>query len=727
MVDEKAQLIAPNLPACRPDPADCPSGKWPVLSATKVLFVDAKASKGGNGSKAAPYKSIASAIAAATAGTTIAVTDGLYAGPLEIKKPLNLIGRCAAKVTIESKQANATIDVLGDEAAQPVVLQGLQIRSEGAGVWVTEKLAVTARRIWFHRPNVSGALVYGTGRLLLEQSVIHRVRTTADVAGSGAGVNAEKGGVAHLRQVRIEGVASWGLTVLKKGSHVEAEELAIDGTKLGDEGEPTGDGIVVQGGASIRLRGGRLAANARVALAVGGAGTQAAIEGLAIINHGRGKGLRLGLGATAGAAVIAGGVVISDGDGAAMVSQELGSVLRAGGLKVDGYRPSPPGAGAVIAMKGGRLELLGARIVKTVGTAMQCAYEQARLRLVQSFVGHGVEAPGAVGQTMGIIANSTCQLSIRDGLLWANVGYGLMVWGKGTVADARGLIVGATTMATWQDFADMPTGIEVRIDGRLRLMDARLSFNAYTGLKASTGGRVTGAGILAELGQPVVVTVAGDDGKTTWDTMAHGVMAQADGRIELAGLRNHKMFTAGVSSFGIGATLSGVGWLINHTKNSAAKGEFGIGLVAESEANATCIACEFVANRSASVLARLHATMTLRGTVIRNTYGQKYHHGLPDGSAVDLELADAVLARERAKLTLNECLLTNNPRAGILLAEEAHATVTGTASVANGYGVVIQSGAQLAGERNGWWNNSIANEVYDQDLVVPEAPVLVDE
>ncbi len=90
-------------------------------------------------------------------------------------------------------------------------------------------------------------------------------------------------------------------------------------------------------------------------------------------------------------------------------------------------------------------------------------------------------------------------------------------------------------------------------------------------------------------------------------------------------------------------------------------------------------------------------------------------------------MADGVVARENASLTLDRCLLTDNPRAGVLLTDGASAAISGTASTGNGYGLVQQSGSSVKKDSNGWWDNVIANEVQGSNLSVPVAPQLAEE
>ena len=80
----------------------CGSGTWGNIAAGPgTVWVDPAYGAGGSdGSQAAPYTTIAAALAAVAPGGRVALAAGDYDEPVSITKPLELVGRCPSMVTI---------------------------------------------------------------------------------------------------------------------------------------------------------------------------------------------------------------------------------------------------------------------------------------------------------------------------------------------------------------------------------------------------------------------------------------------------------------------------------------------------------------------------------------------------------------------------------------------------------------------------------------------------
>lgn len=91
----------PGEPACARVGRACPAGEWAEdLPATGVLYVRAGGAAGGVGTMAAPFGTIAEAIAAAAAGTTIALGKGSYSEAVQVPGSVTLAGACVAETTV---------------------------------------------------------------------------------------------------------------------------------------------------------------------------------------------------------------------------------------------------------------------------------------------------------------------------------------------------------------------------------------------------------------------------------------------------------------------------------------------------------------------------------------------------------------------------------------------------------------------------------------------------
>lgn len=144
------------------------------------------------------FKTIAAAIAAAPAGTVVAVDSGTYAEELKIDKPIQLVGRCPSEVKI-TPGALGTTD------------PGILVESKASGVVV--------RGVTVEGPHIGGINVYFGADALIEEVV-------------------------------VDGAKLWGVIV--DGSTATIKRSKIKGTVLGPDpqGKETKGGWAIAAGAS---------------------------------------------------------------------------------------------------------------------------------------------------------------------------------------------------------------------------------------------------------------------------------------------------------------------------------------------------------------------------------------------------------------------------------------------------------------------------------------------
>ncbi|MCZ7686077.1 MAG: DUF1565 domain-containing protein [Sandaracinaceae bacterium] len=101
----------------------CPAGEWADGLGGDVLFVRAGAS-GGDGSRASPFGTIAAALAAARAGTIVALSKGSFDEAVVLSSGVSLRGACAAETRLTAAgSGGAVVEVTASGAA----LEGLTI------------------------------------------------------------------------------------------------------------------------------------------------------------------------------------------------------------------------------------------------------------------------------------------------------------------------------------------------------------------------------------------------------------------------------------------------------------------------------------------------------------------------------------------------------------------------------------------------------------------------
>ncbi len=187
----------PGEPGCRPVGDACPAGEWPsdLPADASVVYVNAAAPAGGDGSLDSPFDTLASvAWSSLEAGTTVALAKGTYGGTLPLKAGISVVGACTAETILSGIDAPVRAVVTVTSNGEPATLRNVAIvNPPQAGVAVE-----SARSLALFGVVISGALaaaasVAGSGSLIeVEDALIEE--TVGDSAGNGRAVFARGGG-----------------------------------------------------------------------------------------------------------------------------------------------------------------------------------------------------------------------------------------------------------------------------------------------------------------------------------------------------------------------------------------------------------------------------------------------------------------------------------------------------------------------------------------------------
>ncbi|MBW2526867.1 MAG: right-handed parallel beta-helix repeat-containing protein [Deltaproteobacteria bacterium] len=278
------QIALPGETACH-ELSPCGSEPWAdVADDSTAEFVDATFSGTSNGSRSAPWVTIAQALDAAAPGATIALAAGTYAEDLRIEgKAVRLQGRCPSMVTIEGAGVQpAAISVV---ATAGVELAGLSVTGPRMGIWVLDSndakvdetrvydaegigLAVRgstsrldAQTVLIETTRVAGLLVEGAA-VQLRGSAVRAIRSgTDDVAGYGMMVQEDRvtgePGSLTVRSSVVERCRGTGVMCL--GANLDLEGVLVRDTAsdLGGNGSGVGVGVDHDAGgvaqASLRI------------------------------------------------------------------------------------------------------------------------------------------------------------------------------------------------------------------------------------------------------------------------------------------------------------------------------------------------------------------------------------------------------------------------------------------------------------------------------------------
>lgn len=211
---EGATAIRPGESACMPIGRACPtSGDFADDLPADALFVRAGAT--GDGTREAPFGTLAEALANAVAGDTIAIARGALEAVESVSVPITLRGACAEETRLTGP---LTID-------GPVTLEDLSVTSPTRAI-VVQRGGLTARGVLVGDHTGRG-IDLRAGINVLED-VIVRGGTGPTATFDGA-VHVVNGSLEASRLV-IEGRAGFGLTVDLRASLTLSDSLVADGT-----------------------------------------------------------------------------------------------------------------------------------------------------------------------------------------------------------------------------------------------------------------------------------------------------------------------------------------------------------------------------------------------------------------------------------------------------------------------------------------------------------------
>jgi len=170
---------------------------------------------GADGSRAAPYLTIEAALAAAGDGGRIVLAAGSYDEPVEIDRPLSIIGRCPSLVELSGETPHGValvltpttavrvVDVTGDvnisrvRLAGPgvglivegsdVTVSGVEVESVGRGIVVASAGTVDVQHPWVHDVQTNPDGTRGDGLIALAASTA-TVRRSAFAGNATAGI-----------------------------------------------------------------------------------------------------------------------------------------------------------------------------------------------------------------------------------------------------------------------------------------------------------------------------------------------------------------------------------------------------------------------------------------------------------------------------------------------------------------------------------------------------------
>lgn len=277
---------------CRPPtlPFDCPDGAYPGGVAECVPFdvpcgepteeelgrrapgfdgrvwwvaPDGTGGAGGDGTRGAPFATVAEATAAATDGDIVVVAPGLYLERVVVDRRLAVLGclgdddsgETGPRVEIAAPTASNTNGAV--ELRADALVDGLRVSGESVGVWVEcpaeAPCDVTLRRMDVDAARRVGVRIAGAGAAVRAEAIwVHDIRGSASDGSFGRGVQVNDGARLELLDATVQRVREVGLLAIGDGSELLATDVRVDGVLTGDDG--TGSTGAEAFGARLELR-----------------------------------------------------------------------------------------------------------------------------------------------------------------------------------------------------------------------------------------------------------------------------------------------------------------------------------------------------------------------------------------------------------------------------------------------------------------------------------------
>lgn len=203
-----------------------PSDHYPVMvevtlgNDVKDVYVDADATEGGDGSKSAPFNTIADAINTAYAGSTIHITADTYDETLNVVSPVNFVGGYDS--SFENIVGKTIIDGLGEKSRMVysqysgLYLENFKICNAKSELGTTDgAVVVDGSALKLKNCELTGSTAYTSGAALLSTASkvdIQDCTFTGNTAPAGAAAY-----ISNALETTISGSTFSGNTATKQG------------------------------------------------------------------------------------------------------------------------------------------------------------------------------------------------------------------------------------------------------------------------------------------------------------------------------------------------------------------------------------------------------------------------------------------------------------------------------------------------------------------------------
>ncbi len=234
----------PGEPDCRPIGQPCPAGDYAagLPASGSIVYVNASAALGGDGSIGAPFSSIGEVpFLSLGAGTTVALAKGEYDGTFALRSGVRLVGACVAETILHGGGPAAGV-VAAMGRGEPAVLENIAIvDAPQMGLRVEGGSALSLDGVLVAEATGAGIVVQTSGRVDAASLVVTDTRALAGRVGRGLDV--ESAGQLDAAGLIVSGNRHAGVLAIGEGLVVHLSDVVIRDTVSQDLDGGGGFGI----------------------------------------------------------------------------------------------------------------------------------------------------------------------------------------------------------------------------------------------------------------------------------------------------------------------------------------------------------------------------------------------------------------------------------------------------------------------------------------------------
>jgi hypothetical protein len=554
-----------------------------------VIFVRDGAPAGGDGSRGAPFATIAEAIAAAAAGNTIALSRGLFEEAVELLSPVTLRGACVEETTIS---AGAGVPAVITSRSPDVVVRDLRVADsfEPGLIAMGSGNGMTARGVLVQRATGIGAIADTGGHLVLDRVVIEDTQPIAD-GRFGRGLLAQNAGTVDASWVAIQNNREYGVETTGAGSQLTLTDTIVRDT-LPSAAGIVGDGVRVDTSGSTTLERVVISGNTNGGVVAAARGEASLSDSIVRDTRPRPSDGFFGRGLVAfGASSIdAARVLLDRNHTSGAASEGSGSNVTLTDVIIRDSQPNDGGNSGrgVEAALGGRAALVRARIERCREQGV-LVFDDAAATL-EDVVISDIEPIAGPTNGMGILVAVASSLTgDRVRIQSANAG-GIVAIDPGTTAVVRDLVVRDTVdIAGGIDASGF--GIDLRDGATLDVERGVIDDNDVAGASSINGATLTLADVVVRDTAP----------RTENGFFGFGVSSQFGGTSVLRRVLLENNSTIGVIANDPESRVTAEDLTVRDQQTNAYDGASGMGLGVERSASATITRALFERTHQAAV------------------------------------------------------------------------------------------------------------------------------